>query len=133
MGPALQKAGVKFVFADNDGKLHQEQVHEAWGKFGISLWKAAGKTSWDRGIGGFPVDYAQLMPLDRSIHNHWKCRKPGGLYDLWNSRKPTRKTTGGFVNDCKQSWESISQEVFQNAIEGQRTVIRKVYANRGSL
>ena len=37
LGPAMQADGVKHVYADNDPKLHQQQVKEAWEKFGINL------------------------------------------------------------------------------------------------
>ena len=45
---------------------------EAWAFFGIKLWPGAGKRCWDRKVGGFPVDYPELMPLDRTIHHRWK-------------------------------------------------------------
>ena len=57
---------------------------EAWAFFGIKLWPGAGKRCWDRKVGGFPVDYPELMPLDRTIHHRWKNVKQRGLYALWN-------------------------------------------------
>ena len=101
-GPEMQRFGIKWVYADNDNKLHQKQVIDAW----------AGKRCWDRRKGGFPVDYPELMPLDRSIHHRWKNAKNGGLYSLWNARKRLRRTTGGFINDIESSWASIPQSVY---------------------
>ena len=109
-GPLMKTAGVKWIFADNDSKLHQKQVIEAWAFFGIKLWPGAGKRCWDRKVGGFPVDYPELMPLDRTIHHRWKNAKQGGLYALWNSRRKSRRNVGGFFNDIANSWESIPQE-----------------------
>ena len=43
------------------------------------------------------------------------------------------ETTGGVVNNCEKSWESISQESFQNACEGQHAIIQQGFANRGSV
>ena len=83
--------------------------------------------------GGFPVDYPELMPLDRSIHHRWKNAKNGGLYSLWNRRKRLRKTAGGFINDVNASWASIPQSVYQNAIEGTRKIIQKCHDNRGKI
>ena len=68
----------------------------------------------------FPVDYSELMPLDKSIHHKWKNSKNGGLYSVWNSRKPSRRNVGVFLNDVKTSWSSIPQPIYQNAIEGCR-------------
>ena len=133
LGPAMKADGVKYIYCDNDSKLHQKQVKEAWAEFGISLHPAAGKNSWDREVGGFPVDWPKFMPLDRSIHHKWKNVKNGGLYYLWNRRKRSRKTTGGFYNDVVQSWTSIPQEVYQNAIEGTRKLIKECYVNKGKL
>ena len=132
-GPAMQAFGVKWVYADNDNKLHQQQVIDAWLEYGIKVHPGAGKRCWDRCAGGFPVDYPELMPLDRSIHHRWKNAKNGGLYSLWNSHKPTRKTAGGFINDIKKSWSSIPQSVYQNAIEGTRKVLQKCHDNRGKI
>merc|ERR1712139_9781 len=132
LGPAFKKAGVKVVFADNDGKLHQQQVKEAWARFGITLWPAAGKTSWDRAVEGFPVDFPSFMPLDASIHHLWKNSKEG-LYARWNARKPGRKNVGAFVNDIKNSWEDMSQKAIQNSIDGQRNALRMCYNSKGKI
>lgn len=133
LGPAMEALGVEWVYADNDNKLHQKQVIEAWAEYGIKVHPGAGKRCWDREEGGFPVDYPELMPLDRSVHHRWKNAKNGGLYSLWNSRKRNRRTAGGFINDVKSSWASIPQSVYQNAIEGTRKVIQKCHANRGKI
>jgi len=98
LGPQMKAAGVKWIFADNDSKLHQKQVIEAWSWFGIKPWPGTGKRCWDRKKGGFPVDFPELMPLDRTMHHRWKNTRPNGLYALWNSRKQSRRTTGGFYN-----------------------------------
>jgi len=82
----------------------------------VKLHPAGGKSSWDRAEDGFPVDYPKFMPLDRTVHHKWKNSKKGGLYYLWNLRKPSRRTTGGFYNDVVKSWTSIPQAVYQNAI-----------------
>ena len=132
-GPAMQAFGVKWVYADNDNKLHQQQVIDAWLEYGIKVHPGAGKRYWDRCEGGFPVDYPELMPLDRSIHHRWKNAKNGGLYSLWNRRKRLRKTAGGFINDVNASWASIPQSVYQNAIEGTRKIIQKCHDNRGKI
>ena len=87
LGPQMRAAGVKWIFTDNDSKLHQQQVSDAWAQFGIRLWPGACKRCWDRRRGGFPVYYPEFMPLDRTIHNRWKNGKNGGLYSLWKSRK----------------------------------------------
>ena len=59
-----------------------------------------------------------LSSLDRTIHHKWKNAKNGGLYAIWNSRFPSRRTTGGFFNDVRSSWAAIPQSLFQNEIEG---------------
>ena len=133
LGPEMQEAGVKWVFADNDGKLHQQQVKAAWAKFGINLYPGSGKRCWDKEEGGFPVDFPVLMPLDRTIHHRWKNSKKGGLYSIFNKRKKSRRTTGGFINDVYNSWEDIPQETFQNAIEGCRKIYQACYNNRGDI
>ena len=78
-----------------------------------------------------PVDFPVLMPLDQTIHNTWKNSKPNGLYARWNARRQDRKTTGGFYNDVKNSWDDIPQQFFQNVIDAQREIHQKVYKNRG--
>ena len=129
---SLKKAGVKLVFADNDGNLQPRT--STWGV--ESLWnifvEATGKTSRDRGVGGISRWLSQL-PLDRSIHNHWKCRKHGGLYGLvelvqsrpennWRIREWLQKFLG---HDFSRSFPKPSKDNAQ--------VIQKVHTNHGSL
>ena len=73
------------------------------------------------------------MPLDRTIHYRWKNAKMGGLYAIWNKRKPLRKTTGGFMNDIVTSWESVPQQIYQNAIEGTRKVCNDILSKHGKI
>ena len=85
----MEAVGVKWVYADNDSKLHQRQVVEAWAEYGIRVHPGAGKRCWDREKGGFPVDYPELMPLDRTIHH--KCQ---------NSRKMDFMLFGTLRNEA---------------------------------
>ena len=78
LGPAIKKDGITTVYADNDNKLHQKQLKEAWAEYSIELHPSASKNSWDRAVGGFPVD-PKFMSLDRSVHHKWKNVKNGGL------------------------------------------------------
>jgi len=133
LGPAMQEDGIKWVFADNDCKLHQKQVKDAWAKFGIKLYPGAGQRCWDKVEGSFPVDFPILMPLDRTIHHRWKNSKNGDLYSKFNARKSERKTTGGFINDTYNTWEDIPQETFQNSIQGCRKIYKTCYNNRGKI
>ena len=133
LGPAMQPHGIKWVYADNDCKLHQKQVIEAWAEYGIRVHTGAGKRCWDRQKGGFPVDFPELMPLDRSIHHKWKNSKRGGLYAIWNARKPSRRSTEGFMNDIHKSWASINQKVYQKAIEGCQKVCQSCHYKRGNI
>ena len=110
-GPILQEAGVKIVIVDNDKKAHTKTVREAWAKFGIKVWPGAGvvgdrklipeftgkslEDKWE-----FPVNSPDCMVLDQSVNNTWK-NNPGGLYDTHRSRKPSRRTMEGFINDLK--------------------------------
>ena len=116
----MKRAGVKVMFSDDDSKLHQKKVHDAWAEFGITVWPGAWKTSWDRDDRGvFPVDFTVVVPLDQTIHNTWKNPKPNILYARWNARRQDRKRTRGFYNDVKSSWDGIPQQSFQNAIDAQ--------------
>ena len=133
LGPAMKADGIKYAYADNDSKLHQKQVKDAWAQYGIALHPAAGKNSWDREDGGFPVDWPKSMPLDKSIHHKWKNVKNGGLYYLWNLQKPSRKCAGGFYNDVVDSWVGIPQEVYQNAIEGCRDLFKTCFETEGKM
>lgn len=48
LGPAMEAAGIEWVYADNDMKLHQKQVVEAWAEYGIKVHPGAGKRCWDK-------------------------------------------------------------------------------------
>ena len=50
------------------------------------------------------------MTNDQSVNNTWK-NLVGGLYDTFRKRKPSRRTTDGFINDVNSSFENLSQEI----------------------
>ena len=102
---AFNRAGVKYVFADNDGNLQSKASVEAWKKFGIVLWPGAGQVT-NSAVGGFPVNRSACNPLDQSIHASWKTHE-GGLYDVWNSRALSRKTPGGFLKDFTATFTGL--------------------------
>ena len=82
--------------------------------------------------GGFPVNSADCMVLDQSINNTWKNLKYGGLNaKLFQRRKPSRKTNGGFVNDVYSSWEEMKTEHIRNAIDTQRGVMTQIIEKQG--
>ena len=122
-GPALRRAGVKWVFCDNDKKLQSNAVKEAWKKFGITLWPGAGEVT-NSGPGGFPVNRPICNPLDQSIHASWKTHE-GGLYDTWNGRKASRRTPGGFLNDIDTSWKTLPMKKVRAAIDAQRQICER--------
>ena len=77
---------------------------------------------------------------DQSVNNTWK-NLVGGLYDTFNKRKSSRQTMGGFMNDIQASFENLSQEKIQNAIDIQPKVMEVIiiadgghttYMNSGS-
>ena len=70
------------------------------------------------------------MTNDQSVNNSWK-NLAGGLYDTFRKRKPSRKTTGGFINDVKSSFENLSQDKIRNAIDVQPKVIRAIIEANG--
>ena len=136
MGRVFVDAGVETVIVDNDRKAHTKTVRDAWGKFGLKVWPGAGivgdrkciseftgKDAAD--LGGFPVNSPDCMPNDQSVNNTWK-NLTGGLYDTFNKRKPSRKTTGGFINDITSSFEALSQEKIRNAIDLQPKVMQAI-------
>ena len=43
LDPAMKEDGIKCVFADNDCKLHQKQVKDAWAELGIKLYPGSGQ------------------------------------------------------------------------------------------
>mgnify|MGYP001236142609 FL=1 len=70
------------------------------------------------------------MVQDQSINNTWK-NLVGGLYDTFNKQKPSRQTMGGFMNDIQASFENLSQEKIQNAIDIQPNVMEAIIAADG--
>ena len=140
-GELLQDAGIKTVMiVDNDRKAHSTIVRDEWAKFGIDVWPGAGVVG-DRGLiseftgedadnlGGFPVNSPDCM-VDQSVNNSWK-NLAGGLYDTFQKRKPSRKTKGGFINDINSSFENLSQEKIQRAIDLQPKIMAAIIAANG--
>ena len=70
------------------------------------------------------------MTNDQSVNNSWK-NLAGGLYDTFNKRKPSRKTNGGFINNIKSSFENLSQEKIQAAIDLQPKIREAIIAADG--
>ena len=140
-GPLLEEAGVETDIVDNDRKPHSKTGRDEWAKFGIKVWPGAGIVG-DRTLiseftgrdanelGGFPVNSPDCMPPDQSVNNAWK-NLVGGLYDTFQKRKPSRRTTGGFINDINKSWENLSQEKIQNAIDLQSKIMAAIIAANG--
>ena len=140
-GELLQDAGIKTVIVDNDRKAHSTIVRDEWAKFGIDVWPGAGVVG-DRGLiseftgedadklGGFPVNSPDCMVLDQSVNNSWK-NLAGGLHDTFQKRKPSRKTKGGFINDINSSFENLSQEKIQRAIDLQPKIMAAIIAANG--
>ena len=69
------------------------------------------------------------MVQDPSVNNSFK--NPDGLYDTFNKRKPSRQTMGGFMNDIQSSFENLSQEKIQNAIDIQPKVMEAIIVADG--
>ena len=51
-------------------------------------------------LGGYPVNSPDGMIFDYTLNSKFKTMK-GGLYERFKKRKPSRQTTGGFINDLK--------------------------------
>ena len=81
-------------------------------------------------FGGFPVNSLDCMVNDQSVNNSWK-NLLGGLYDTFNKRKPSRQTNGGFINDINSSFENLSQEKIQNAIDLQPKIMEAIIKANG--
>ena len=128
-GPSLKRAGIKFVFADNDSKLQSEEARREWAKFGIKLWPGAGQVT-HTAKGGFPVNRPACMPLDQSVHAAWKTHR-GGLYDTWNQRAARRKTPGGFLNVLEESWIDLPMKKVRAAIDQQRKILKEIKIQKG--
>ena len=76
------------------------------------------------------VNSRDCVVQDQSVNNTWK-NLVGGLYDTFNKRKPSRQTMGGFMNDIQASFENLSQEKIQNAIDIQPKVMEAIIAADG--
>ena len=70
------------------------------------------------------------MVFDQSVNNSWK-NLAGGLNDMFQKRKPSRKTKGGFINDINSSFENLSQEKIQRAIDLQPKIMEAIIAANG--
>ena len=81
-------------------------------------------------LGGFPVNSPDCMVQDQSVNNSWK-NLAGGLYSTFQKRKPSRQTIGGFINDINSTWEQLSQEKIQNAIDLQPKIMEAIIAADG--
>ena len=81
-------------------------------------------------LGGFPVNSPDCMVQDQSVNNTWK-NLVGGSYDTFNKRKASRQTMGGFNNDIQATFEDLSQEKIQNAIDIQPKVMEAIIAADG--
>ena len=55
----------------------------------------------------------------------------GGLYDTFRKRKPSRRTTGGFINDVNSSFENLSQDKIWNAVDLQPKVMQAIVEANG--
>ena len=137
----LQDAGVETVIVDNDRKAHSKIVRDAWARFGIKVWPGAGVVG-DRTLiseftgeaaeklGGFPVNSPDCMTNNQSVNNSWK-NLAGGLYDTFNKRKPSRRTNGGVTKEIKSSFENLSQEKIQAAIDLQPKIMEAIISANG--
>ena len=74
--------------------------------------------------------HCDCMTNDQSVNNTWK-NLVGGLYNTFRKRKPSRRTTGGFINDVKSSFENLSQSKIRNAIDLQPKVIQAIVEANG--
>ena len=81
-------------------------------------------------LGGFPVNSPDCMVNDQSVNHSWKTLA-GRLYSTFQKRKPSRQTIGGFINDIKSTWENLSQEKIQNAIDLQPKIMEAIIAADG--
>ena len=70
------------------------------------------------------------MMQDRSVNNSLK-NLAGGLYSTFQKRKPSRQTIGGFINDINSTWEELSQEKIQNAIDLQPKIMQAIITADG--
>ena len=116
-------------------------VRDEWAKFGIKVWPGAGIvgdrclisefTGKDESdLGGFPVNSPDCMVNDQSVNHYWK-NLAGGLYSTFQKRQTSRQTIDGFINDIKSTWENLSQEKIQNAIDLQPKIMEAIIAAGG--
>ena len=70
------------------------------------------------------------MVQDRSVNNSLK-NLAGGLYSTFQKRKPSRQTIDGFINDINCTWEELSQEKIQNAIDLQPKIMQAIITADG--
>ena len=57
---------------------------------------------------GVSLNSLDCMVQDPSVNNSCK-NLAGGLYDTFSSRKISRQSVGGFMNDIQSSLENLSQ------------------------
>ena len=55
----------------------------------------------------------------------------GGLNEKFQKRKPSRKTKGVLINDINSSFENLSQEKIQKAIDLQPKIMTAIIAANG--
>ena len=82
-------------------------------------------------LADFPVNSLDCMVQDQSVNNSWK-NLAGGLYDKFNNRKPSRQSMGGFMKDIQSSFENLSHEKIQSAIDIQPKFMKAIIAADGS-
>ena len=70
------------------------------------------------------------MVQDQSVNNTWK-NLVGGLYDTFNKRKASHQIMGSFMNGIQASFENLSQEKIQNAIDIQPKVMEAIIVADG--
>lgn len=50
---------------------------------------------------------------------------------MWNRRKASRKTPGGFLNVLKESWDALPMKKIQAAIDAQRKILKEIKIQKG--
>ena len=69
------------------------------------------------------------MIQDQSVNNTWK-NLVGGLYEIFNKSKPSRQMIDGFKNVIHSSFENLSQEKIQNAIDIQQKIMEQLLLDK---
>ena len=123
-GELFQGARIKTTIVDNGRKAHCTILRDEWATFAIDVWPGAGAVG-DRSLiseftgedadklGGFLINSSDCMVLDQlSVNNTW-TNLAGGLNDMFQKRKPSRKTKPGFINDINSSFENLCQGRFR--------------------